>query len=505
MIKADSDISSDVIESAVKGESSSMSFNISNCSTTSITSITSTSDTLSISVSAPTQLTDNPTTLHLQQTSNKSIPVNPLLDVHSHSDSDIHQPSPIPHNSPGNVSNLLASANDPDFKVSNPMPFSSIQTSTTVTLANKLPLFPPTLPIGNSGDPVGSVTNPIQITSPGIEVNPVLQSSSLQISSNSGNVVSAQPLTSTTLSSSLTSLLALPPNSTFVSSTSSRSAFPVNIPSQLPSDIKCSLPVSAPSSAERAAQEILIEASKQAANKTLPTIGPPNIGLTTATSSFSGIPTPNGSGYSRIPSSSMSGSNQLTVGQMSMSVPVEVQGVSTSLPLSGQVATSVGVIPVPQTMTNVWSGILETVEIRANKKVPRQVQCSMLISKPETTPDIKPNLWPSKITMSIHSKATFNAINTYIRINQSSLRTVQFQFMEPPENVMMLKALMNGDPQNKKVAIVQASPQCPIRAFFMVWNEKQHQFTGLIPLDQEKLIAALKHVMMQSPKPQNQV
>jgi hypothetical protein len=77
--------------------------------------------------------------------------------------------------------------------------------------------------------------------------------------------------------------------------------------------------------------------------------------------------------------------------------------------------------------------------------------------------------------------------------------------MEPPENVMMLKALMNGDPQNKKVAIVQASPQCPIRAFFMVWNEKQHQFTGLIPLDQEKLIAALKHVMMQSPKPQNQV
>ncbi len=40
----------------------------------------------------------------------------------------------------------------------------------------------------------------------------------------------------------------------------------------------------------------------------------------------------------------------------------------------------------------------------------------------------------------------------FFRNNHSHLRTVHFQFLERPENVVMLRALMNNElPQNKKV------------------------------------------------------
>ena len=44
-----------------------------------------------------------------------------------------------------------------------------------------------------------------------------------------------------------------------------------------------------------------------------------------------------------------------------------------------------------------------------------------------------------------------NNFTMFFRNNHSHLRTVHFQFMERPENVTMLRALMNNEvPQNNK-------------------------------------------------------
>ena len=42
---------------------------------------------------------------------------------------------------------------------------------------------------------------------------------------------------------------------------------------------------------------------------------------------------------------------------------------------------------------------------------------------------------------------------------------------------------------------VQQLSQCPIKALILVWNDRQKQFTGLVPLEQEKFINVLKQVL----------
>ena len=42
---------------------------------------------------------------------------------------------------------------------------------------------------------------------------------------------------------------------------------------------------------------------------------------------------------------------------------------------------------------------------------------------------------------------------------------------------------------------VQQLSQCPIEALIFVWNDRQKQFTGLVPLEQEKFINVLKQVL----------
>ena len=42
---------------------------------------------------------------------------------------------------------------------------------------------------------------------------------------------------------------------------------------------------------------------------------------------------------------------------------------------------------------------------------------------------------------------------------------------------------------------VQQLSQCPIKALILVWNDRQKQFTGLVPLEQDKFINVLKQVL----------
>ncbi|XP_064395033.1 mediator of RNA polymerase II transcription subunit 25-like isoform X2 [Halichondria panicea] len=177
------------------------------------------------------------------------------------------------------------------------------------------------------------------------------------------------------------------------------------------------------------------------------------------------------------------------------------------LPLQGQLQAPLQQVPRPVT---IWIGIMEVADVHENQRQMRQIQCSVTTSRSDVIQEIQPNTWPKKMTMSAYPKAMLNSIMTGMDFNRgtSNLKTVNFVFPDPQnQNVSVLRQLMAVDAPIKMFAIVHpvvANTVCPIKALILVWNDKLKQFTGLIPLEQEKFVNVFKQVLIRHRQIQQQ-
>ena len=249
----------------------------------------------------------------------KTTSVSSLLDVQPHSYPGLHQLSPKQHTSPGNpasVGSVPSSFSTSGGSVPDIVDMKSLMTSTSsgppqtlnsnprnvVAPSDVKSYFPSAATISDGGGlldvaPVGSSTNPIQITSPGVEIKPSFPTSSAHLppasSTASLPISSVAGILPPSSAPSLSSLL-LPnssdpasfnnsfPPSISVSATPMQSTTMLPLPSNsmLPGVVSSAPPTSIPTGAELMAQRILMEAAQQAKNGTNQSVNQPMGGVT---------------------------------------------------------------------------------------------------------------------------------------------------------------------------------------------------------------------------------